>query len=94
MEAYLGLRVIRKEVEDVVDKIDKDILALEEKRKCIIAAKSTKSSITEECFREALRSIVKRVPYSSFKSISIGCKLPNGYFSNTRPQIEFYPSVI
>lgn len=53
MEAYLGLRVIRKEVEDV-DKIDKDILALEEKRKRIIVAKSTKSSITEECFREAL----------------------------------------
>ena len=53
VEAYLGLRV-RKEVEDAVDKIDKDILALEEKRKRIIAAKSTKSGITEECFREAL----------------------------------------
>ena len=56
VEAYLGLRV-RKEVEDAVDKIDKDILALEEKRKRMIAAKSKKSNLIEECLKEA--SILK-----------------------------------
>ena len=53
VQAYHGL-CVRKGVDNALEKIDRDILALEEKRKRIIAAKSTKSSITEECFREAL----------------------------------------
>ena len=56
MQAYLGLRV-KKEVDNGLDKIDKDILALKEKRKRLIAAKSENSSLTEERLREA--SILK-----------------------------------
>uniref|UniRef100_A0A7N2MJ97 Uncharacterized protein n=1 Tax=Quercus lobata TaxID=97700 RepID=A0A7N2MJ97_QUELO len=56
MQAYLGLRV-KKEVDNGLDKIDKDILALKERRKRLIAAKSENSSLTEERLREA--SILK-----------------------------------
>ncbi|KAF3955591.1 hypothetical protein CMV_019203 [Castanea mollissima] len=56
VQAYLGL-CVRKEVDNALDKIDRDILALEEKRKCIIAAKSKKSNLAEECLKEA--SILK-----------------------------------
>ena len=54
--AYLGLHV-RKEVDITLDKIDTEIQALEDKRKNVIAAKSTKSNLFKECLREA--SILK-----------------------------------
>ncbi|XP_050253951.1 uncharacterized protein LOC126700014 [Quercus robur] len=56
VQAYLGLHV-EKEEDDALDKIDRDILALQEKRKSIIAAKSARSSFTKERSREA--SILK-----------------------------------
>ena len=54
--AYLGLHV-RKEVDITLDKIDAEIQVLEDKRKHVIAAKSTKSNLFKECLREA--SILK-----------------------------------
>ncbi|KAK9993746.1 hypothetical protein SO802_023449 [Lithocarpus litseifolius] len=56
VQAYLGLR-LRKEVDDALDKIDRDILELKEKRKRVIAAKTKESSLKEECLKEA--SILK-----------------------------------
>ena len=52
VQAYLGLHV-----DDAIDQINRDILALQEKLKCIIEAKSARSSLTEERLREA--SILK-----------------------------------
>ena len=56
VQAYLGLR-LRKEVDDALDKIDRDILELKEKRKRVISAKTKESSLKEECLKEA--SILK-----------------------------------
>ena len=59
VQAYHGL-CVRKGVDNALEKIDRDILALEEKRKRIIATKSgkkKKSNLIEECLKEA--SILK-----------------------------------
>ena len=59
VQAYHGL-CVRKGVDNALEKIDRDILALEEKRKRIIATKSgkkKKSNLSEECLKEA--SILK-----------------------------------
>ena len=56
VRAHLGIHV-EKEEDDAIDKINRDILALQEKLKCIIEAKSARSSLTEERLREA--SILK-----------------------------------
>ena len=56
VQAYHGL-CVRKGVDNALEKIDRDILALEEKRKRMIAAKSKKSNLIEECLKEA--SILK-----------------------------------
>ena len=48
---------VRKEVDITLDKIDAEIQVLEDKRKHVIAAKSTKSNLFKECLREA--SILK-----------------------------------
>ncbi|GMY06391.1 putative leucine-rich repeat receptor-like protein kinase [Fagus crenata] len=53
VHAYFGLH-IKKEVDNTLDKIDREIQALKDKRKCIITAKS---NLIEECLREA--SILK-----------------------------------
>ena len=47
VNAYFGLH-IKKEVDNTLDKIDREIQALKDKRKCIVA---TKSSLIEECLR-------------------------------------------
>ena len=49
VHAYFGLH-IKKEVDNTLDKIDREIQALKDKRKCIITAKS---NLIEECLREA-----------------------------------------
>ena len=51
-QAYLGLHV-----DDAIDQLNRDILSLQEKLKCIIEAKSARSSLTEERLRKA--SILK-----------------------------------
>ena len=56
VQAHLGIHV-EKEEDDAIDKINRDILALQEKLKCIIEAKSARSSLTEERLRKA--SILK-----------------------------------
>ena len=63
VHAYLGLH-FGKEEDITLEKIDRDIQALKDKRKSIIAAESTKSSLIKECLREA--SILKNVSAGTF----------------------------
>ncbi|KAK9994023.1 hypothetical protein SO802_023726 [Lithocarpus litseifolius] len=96
-KAYLVLHV-EKEEDDAIDKINRDILALQEKLKCIIEAKSARSSLTEKRLREAsilknwkagtLFLYNKRIHASTMKTSQLGLDLRRPSWATPHHQEE------